>query len=187
MTPAPDLDQERTAGLERLFAQHGYQDYKWIDPDRIVVAQWVRMKCMYGCPNYGNKASCPPNVPSIPECERFFGEYRRIAVFHLQKAFDPPEERFAWYKKETVRFAGLERAVFLAGFEKAFSLLFGGCNLCAECGAERAACKQPALSRPAPEALGMDVYATVRGIGYPIQVRTEKTQAMDRYLFLLVD
>lgn len=187
MTPAEGNAQDRTERLETLFAEHGYQDFKWIDPARIAVAQWVRVKCMYGCPNYGRKASCPPNVPSIPECERFFREYSRIAVFHLCEAFDPPKERFAWYKKETARFAKLERAVFLAGFERTFGLSFAGCGLCGECEARRDSCKHPEVARPAPEAFGMDVYSTVRSAGYPIQVRTEKTQAMDRYTFLMVE
>jgi len=35
--------------LETLFAQHGYAEYKWIDPADMVVSQWVRMKCTFGC------------------------------------------------------------------------------------------------------------------------------------------
>ncbi|MFH1102907.1 MAG: DUF2284 domain-containing protein [Pseudomonadota bacterium] len=58
--------------LEQLFARHGVSDFKWIDPKQIIVSQWVRMKCMFGCSEYGHNASCPPNVPSVSECERFF-------------------------------------------------------------------------------------------------------------------
>jgi len=39
--------------LNELFQKHGYRDYKWIDPQKIIVAQWVRMKCTYGCGGYG--------------------------------------------------------------------------------------------------------------------------------------
>jgi len=35
--------------LEALFAKSGYEDFKWIKPKEIVVSQWVRMKCMFGC------------------------------------------------------------------------------------------------------------------------------------------
>ena len=34
--------------LEELFRKHEYTDFKWIDPKEFVVAQWVRMKCMFG-------------------------------------------------------------------------------------------------------------------------------------------
>jgi predicted metal-binding protein len=39
------------AEIEALFAKHGFTDYRWIDPHQIVVAQWVRMKCTFGCPD----------------------------------------------------------------------------------------------------------------------------------------
>jgi len=39
--------------LEALFAKHGFTDFKWIEPAKIVVAEWVRMKCTYGCGSYG--------------------------------------------------------------------------------------------------------------------------------------
>jgi predicted metal-binding protein len=172
--------------LETLFEGYGFVDYKWIDPKEIVVAQWVRVKCMFGCPNYGRKAACPPNTPSVTECERFFKEYKQAVIFHLHVQFDTPENRFNWYKKMTLKLSKLEREVFLSGFEKAFFLLFGGCPLCKDCGIERSFCRQPEKARPAPEALAVDVYSTVKKLGYPISVRTEQTQAMDRYVFLLV-
>jgi predicted metal-binding protein len=51
--------------LEALFVKHGYTDFRWIDAKEIVVAQWVRMKCMFGCGEFGRNACCPPNVPSV--------------------------------------------------------------------------------------------------------------------------
>jgi predicted metal-binding protein len=45
--------------LEALIRKHGYSDFRWIDPKEIVVAQWVRMKCRFGCPDYGQNACCP--------------------------------------------------------------------------------------------------------------------------------
>jgi predicted metal-binding protein len=60
------------------------------------------------------------------------------------------EERFAWYKKKTVKLAKLEREVFLAGFEKAFFLLFGGCTLYRDCKKECSLCKHSESVREAP-------------------------------------
>jgi predicted metal-binding protein len=70
--------------LEKLFKDQGFSNYKWIDPSEIVIAQWVRMKCMFGCPNYGSKAGCPPQTPSVPECERFFKEYSSLLPMEMQ-------------------------------------------------------------------------------------------------------
>jgi hypothetical protein len=43
------------------------------------------------------------------------------------------------------------------------------------------------VARPGPDALGIDVYATVRGIGYPIQVLKDTTAPTNRYAFLLIE
>jgi hypothetical protein len=68
------LPQKARKKAEALLAAHGVDDYTWIDPRRIITAQWVRMKCMYGCASYGRKACCPPNTPTVAECERFLKE-----------------------------------------------------------------------------------------------------------------
>ena len=173
--------------LETLFKDNGYEDYRWIDPEQIVVAQWVRMKCMFGCSNYGNKASCPPQTQSVSDCGRFFKEYRAAVVFHLLKRSENRDDLLTWYEKEATRLAKLEREVFLSGFEKAFSILFGGCPLCRDCENERSNCKHPEIARPSLEGMAVDVYSTVKKLGYPISVRTDYAQATDRYVLLMVE
>jgi predicted metal-binding protein len=59
------------ASLETIFKEDGFTDFKWIAPEQIVVSQWVRMKCMFGCPNYGRKGACPPQTLSVSDCELF--------------------------------------------------------------------------------------------------------------------
>ena len=83
-------DQKR---LESLFENNGYSDYKWMDPKEIVVANWVRMKCKFGCNEYGQCAVCPPNMPSIEECKEFFNEYSTAVVFRFPKKVDKPDDR----------------------------------------------------------------------------------------------
>ena len=65
------LEAPKQKQIDDILHDHGYADYKWIDPQQIVVAQWVRMKCMFGCGEYGRAGACPPNTPSVAECERF--------------------------------------------------------------------------------------------------------------------
>ena len=71
--------------LEKLFKDRGFPDFKWIEAKDIVVAQWVRFRCMFGCPVYGKKGTCPPNVPSIDECRKMISEYNHVAVIHFEK------------------------------------------------------------------------------------------------------
>ncbi len=173
--------------LDALFVEHGYQDFKWIEPKDIVVSHWVRMKCMYGCKGYGRTATCPPNVPSVAECQRFFAEYRRAALFHFAKRVDKPEDRHAWSRKVNLKLVQLERAVFLTGYQKAFLLAMDSCGICATCPGTREACKHPQAARPSPEAMAVDVFATIRRQRYPIQVLSDYDQEMNRYALLLVE
>ena len=175
------------AELEALFAKHGYTDFKWVEPKDIVVSQWVRLKCMFGCPDYGKNASCPPNVPSVSECRQFFNEYSATAIFHFEKTVDKPEDRTAWAKQINQALLKLEREVFLSGHQKAFLLFMDSCDMCADCPGTRAGCKSPKLARPTPEAMGIDVFSTVRQCGFPIKVLDNYAQPMNRYAFLLID
>jgi predicted metal-binding protein len=173
--------------LAALFVKHGYTDFRWIDPHEIVVAQWVRMKCMFGCAEFGRNASCPPNVPSVPECREFFAGYTRGAIFHFAKTVAAPEDRHEWTGSVNAGLIALERAVFLAGYEKAFLLAMDSCGLCEECVGVREECKVPRSARPTPEAMAVDVFSTVRRMGYPIAVLSDYRQAMNRYAFLMIE
>lgn len=173
--------------LEEMFRRHHYEDYKWIDPKRIVVAQWARMKCIFGCKEYGNCGTCPPNTPSVTECREFFRSYKAGVVFHFTKRVDKPEDRFAWTRQVNRKLLELEREIFLSGYHKAFLLFMDSCNLCESCSGEREKCQHPKLARPTPESMAMDVFETVRKIGYPIEVLYDYSQEMNRYAFLLIE
>jgi predicted metal-binding protein len=173
--------------LENLFQEHGYSDFKWIDPKKIIVSQWVRMKCTFGCNEYGKSCCCPPNVPPVPECERFFHEYKTAAIFHFVKKVEQPEDRHEWSKEVNMKLLKLERAVFLSGFERAFLLFMDSCTICRNCKEKKEECKNPQMSRPAPEALAVDVFSTVKLYGFPIEVRTGYSQEMNRYAFLMIE
>ncbi len=173
--------------LEALLRGRGYLDFRWIDPKKIVVAQWVRVKCMFGCSSFGRDGTCPPNTPSVAECRLFFDEYDLAAVIRFTKRVDRPEDRGPWSRKVNADLLNLERAVFLAGYHKAFLLAMDSCRLCAECSGSRQDCKNLEAARPSPESFAVDVFGTVRQIGYPIEVLTDYTDEMNRYAFLLVE
>jgi predicted metal-binding protein len=173
--------------LEEIFHRHGYSDFKWIDPKEFVIAHWVRMKCIFGCKEYGRVASCPPNVPPVEECQKFFLDYNKAAVFHFSKVVAKPEDRHEWTKGLNLKLLDLEREVFTSGYEKAFLLFLDSCGFCRSCRPTREECKEPQLARPSPEALAMDVFSTVRKVGYPIEVLSNYAQEMNRYAFLLVE
>jgi predicted metal-binding protein len=90
-------------------------------------------------------------------------------------------------QKANFRLLEMEKAAFLAGHHKAFLLFMDECHICDDCPGIRTDCKFPQLSRPCPEGLGVDVFSTVRRLGFPIDVLTEYTQEMNRYSFLMVE
>ncbi len=173
--------------IEAILKKHGYEDYRWTRGADVIVRQWVRFKCMFGCSTYGIKGACPPETPSVAECREFFGEYEHILVIHIPKRLDQPEERREWGRKVNQDLLEVEKAVFLAGCQKAFLLFMDECRLCAKCGGTRVDCKKPQQARPCPEGLGVDVFGTVRSLGYPIGVLNDYQQEMNRYAFLLVE
>ena len=140
------LPTDHQIPLEKIFKQFDLRDYQWIDPgEKIIVSQWVRMKCMYGCGEYGNNACCPPNTPAVSECERFFKEYSDAVVFHFNTRVDKPEERHNWSKGINIKLSKLEREVFVSGHERAFMLFMDSCSICSF---SRVRCKQRRLQKP---------------------------------------
>lgn len=175
------------ADLEELFRTYGFTEFKWIQASSIEVAQWVRFRCMFGCPDYGKGGACPPNVPSVQDCREFISEYNDVALFRLTKAVERPEDRKPWSREMCNKLTELEREVFLKGYYKAFLLGFDSCGYCTECPGKRTKCKLPKQSRPGADALAVDVFATVRKAGYPIEVLKDYHETMNRYAFLLIE
>lgn len=143
----------RQTGVEKIVPDFGYEDFRWIEPEKIVVSQWVRMKCQFGCGSYGRVASCPPNGPSIAETREFFNEYSQVLVFRFHQQVEA-DSRHGWSKKINMELLKLEWEIFLTGFRKAFLLFMDNCAICADCMPVREECKVPQMSRPSPEGLG---------------------------------
>jgi len=172
--------------FEDIFIKHQFKDFKWINPKKIVVSHWVRMKCMFGCSGYGDNACCPPNTPSVDECQKFFQEYTEGVIFHFTKKFSKPELRHEWSKGINKRLLKLEREVFLAGNQKAFMLFMNSCSICKTCALERIDCINKESARPAADAMAVDVFSTVKQYNYPIEVLRDYSDTMNRYAFLLI-
>ncbi len=172
--------------IESELTARGFEEFRWIAGKDIQVRQWVRFKCAYGCDSYGRKGGCPPEAPAFADCREFFSEYAKVVVIRIQARFADPEERKGWSRDINLKLLDLERAVFLAGYHKAFQLFMDECRICPQCPGERRSCNHPKLLRPGPESLGVDVFATVRACGFPIDVLTDPQATMNRYAFLLV-
>ena len=152
----------------------GAVEAKVIDPASIATAPWVRLKCQFGCGCYNTTLCCPPYSPTPDETRKVIDSYRRALLIHCKPGVDV---------KELV--GTLEREVFLEGYYKALALGCGPCSLCEECNLR--SCIHPDQARPAMEACGVDVFATARANGFPLEVVRDSSCDQNYYGVVLID
>lgn len=158
---------EMAAGLGAISA-------KVIRPADVETGWWVNWKCRFGCGGYGTSLVCPPHSPTPADTRRVLDGYGRAVLF---------ESSLGEAKEIAVK---LERALFLAGFYKAFGVGAGPCRLCDACAFDEG-CRHPRQARPSMEACGIDVYATVRRHGFHIQVVRDHDDPQHYFGMVLVD
>jgi predicted metal-binding protein len=176
---APD---EETTGSQWIEAAKrlGAAEAQVISPESVVTAPWVRLKCQYGCGGYGQRLTCPPYSPTPEQTRKVLDCYRVAILIHNPV----PAGEDNWTSIDQIA-AALERKVFLAGHYKALAFGCGPCNLCEECNLED--CVHPSKARPSMEASGIDVYATARGNGFPIEVVRDHTCPQNYYGLVLIE
>lgn len=145
----------------------GVSKAKIIDVRNVVVGNWVRMKCQFGCGGYGECLTCPPYSPTPEFTKKMLGEYSRGLLMQIENIPPADEERVSKKFKKTV--AGLEREIFLDGYHKALGMTAGPCSFCRSCNLSEP-CQHPRLARPSMEACGIDVYQTARNCGFSLEV-----------------
>lgn len=140
----------------------GVAEAKIISAKSIVTAEWVRLKCQFGCSGYGRSLMCPPHSPTPQETSKAIACYGYGLLLHFDRRMDIGGV-----------VAKLERQIFLDGYYMSLGMKAGPCMFCERCPGKF--CRHPEKARPSMEACGIDVYATVRANGLPIEVlRTAK-------------
>ena len=175
-----------TERINEILKSQGFEEFKWVDASEIMVAQWVRVKCLFGCSEYGSGA-CPPNTPLVEECKSFFSEYQRAVIVVLKKHADKKNYPSDWSKQMTKNLLEVERQIFLSGYYKIFLLNQTCCSLCKDCKGNRNDCANKKDSRPSPEAFAVDVYETLRNANIDINVVAENPGGMKRIAILMID
>lgn len=149
------------------------KDAKIIPAKSIVAAEWVRLKCQFGCDRYGQCLSCPPYSPTPDETRRMLTDYKYGLLIHGDEETNIRKIIFI-----------LEKAVFLDGYYKAFGMAAGPCQLCAKC---PKICRHAEEARPSMEACGIDVFTTVRANGLPVKVLKSNSCKRNYYGVVLIE
>jgi predicted metal-binding protein len=184
--PHKSLDIPRQQSLRELCdeaRQMGALDAVVISPPRqVFTATWVRLRCQYGCLEYGQCLTCPPHSPTPETTRKMLDEYDAAILVHGNQ----------WSLVREIAQA-LERKAFLTGYYKAFAFLCGPCDLCKKCAVAKqqrgvgGVCLHPDLARPAMEAAGIDVFATARATGLSIEVVPAEDCPQNYYALVLVE
>jgi predicted metal-binding protein len=131
----------------------GAVEAKGIPIEHVVMDERVYYKCLYGCPRYNSSKMCPPNTPLPADFERALRKYQWGILVKTR-----PHEI-----NEIV--VAVEREAFLLGHYLALGLRGGPCPLCPECTDRKENCRNPEKARPSMEAVGIDVFATLKNAG----------------------
>ena len=162
----------------------GITKAKIIDPKTVVVGNWVRLKCQYGCSGYGKYLTCPPYSPTPDYTQKMLSDYSRGLLMQIENIPPSMEPKIRLKLKTTV--AKLEREIFLDGFYKAFGMTSGPCSFCRTCHVAKP-CKYPEQARPAMEACGIDVYQTARNNGFTLEVVQSEDLPCSYLSLILID
>jgi predicted metal-binding protein len=149
-------DKSRRGFLQKI-TDLGVREANIIDPKTVETASWVRWKCRFGCGGYNSSLMCPPHSPTPEETRKVLDSYKWAILFEAGR-LDTKEVA-----------TKMEPEVFLSGYYKALGLGAGPCRLCSSCAFDEG-CRHPDEARPAMEACGIDVFATVRKHGFTINV-----------------
>ena len=158
-----------------LALKMGALDAKLINAKNIVVADWVRLKCQYGCGAYGKSLTCPPYSPTPQQMRQILSAYSTAILMRVADETTATQDMIA----------NLERSIFLSGYYRAFGVSAGPCGRCEKCSLEK--CEHPKLARPSVEACGIDVYATARQNGFSIEVRKSRKEKPTYFALVLIE
>ncbi|RLD93048.1 MAG: hypothetical protein DRI93_05805 [Aquificota bacterium] len=131
----------------------GALDAVIIPTSSIVVAHWVRLKCQYGCPDYGKWKTCPPYSPDPDTTSKVLAEYEKALLMKSTS-----------HTEATNLAVSMMFWLYSQGIFKAFPMGSGRCYLCEEC--DPLNCRHPDKAYPSMEACGIDVVSTVKNAGW---------------------
>lgn len=182
------------ADLARLAAraeQLGATASRVAEVAKIRTGAWTRMKCQFGCPNYGATLCCPPYTPDFEQTQKFLAEYKYgLIVEYTVNIEGVKPEDFGKVDAQVGKgllelLLTLERDAFLMNHYRAFALKAGRCRLCDKCNLHK--CVHPTQARPSLEACGIDVFALAQDNGFDMKVITGPVKELKIYGMLLVE
>jgi len=144
-----------------------------VTPNDIVFDGRTLLKCMFGCSDWGRGCTCPSrgNFLKPWELEPLLRKYKFVLIIHS------PDKKIAQKASYAV-----EKEAYFDGDVMVFSM--SDCAICATCaGKEKdgGACRDVKRARPAFHSVGIDVFATVKKLGLPLEALREEGEDQNWY------
>ncbi|MGA2368926.1 MAG: DUF2284 domain-containing protein [Dehalococcoidia bacterium] len=185
-----DLEMFRSQAMEL-----GASGAAIIQAGQIVVDERVRLKCLIPrCLRAGETPNCPPNAPDLDLIRKAFARYTHAILLKTDVApigdYSPKggkgssgvDKTLLFHQKSAKIVSEIERQAYKLGYYLAMGLGGGSCKdyLCQGLVCQfkdSGRCRFPLRSRPAMEALGIDVFDLISKVGwdmYPLFDGPEK-------------
>ncbi len=177
--PNRKTDHRGIKGMEKyvqMALEEGLLKSAIISPDDVFMDIRAILKCRWGCEySSENSIRCGQRNTSFEERAKIINSYSHILLAHSNDA-----------QKLSQALLKIERAAFLDGLYFAFTIR--ACNLCRTCSVQQGGpCPTPEKIRPCDQSFGIDVYKTVRRLGFPCEVLQSREDKQNRYGFVLLD
>jgi predicted metal-binding protein len=153
----------------------GFDDVLEIATDSVIVTEFAKNKCAFGCSS-ANLKHCQANEIPFDETARLLASYSRA---FLIKGTPGTGE----FQRKILE---AERLAFTGGFHKAFAFWAGPCHICPSCDLEKP-CLNTKNRRPSMEGSGIDVFETVRNNGETLKTLAARDEFIKYYGLLLLE
>ena len=168
----PNSEPQITAILQAWITSSRLHDFYFIEVKQLNITPKVRLKCMYGCPNYNVARKCPPKDTLTPEqCQSYIREYSQAVILRFA-----PDAKQLCPKHVQTDMLELERHVFLQDRPFALAIFPKHCDLCESCDPKKP-CTQPTRARPSISSMCIDIIGTMKKLGQQQQILTNKSEA----------
>jgi predicted metal-binding protein len=158
--------------------------------DKLVIKDWVNLKCRYGCTSFGTNWSCPPATPKPDEARKIVSEYTTALLLEGHRKCAEFYRNNRKKREDAVRYwkgiVSTERFLFLTGYYKAFALVSSACSLCKQC-TYPDKCRFPQEKRPTIESFSIDLIGTLHNLGATTNVATSSEDTFNYYGLILID
>lgn len=173
--------------LEDIATEIGASVVKIVSPSDMIFDVRAIFKCRF-CKRYGQKCTCPPNIPDIDYFKALFSSYHWALFVGIKRKVKPKE--WETVGKESSRtlhkmLLELERQAFNRGCVFAISFIGGSCKMC-ETKTCSLPCKNPAVGRIPIEATGVNVVETCKRLDIDISFPVVLNETFWRVGLLLV-